>query len=72
MCVIARSVDGVLGERMLGGGDKGASGALIRPEAFEALEAAVTREYPERCPVHAKEWALHSVGLVDGLVGEDL
>ena len=37
MCDIARTVDGVLGERMLGGGDKGASGALIRPEAFAPL-----------------------------------
>ena len=72
MCDIARTIDGVLGERMLGGGDKGASGALIRPESLEALEAAVAREYPARCPAYAKDWALHSVGLVDGLVCDDL
>src|SRR5690606_16904760 len=43
MCDIARTVDGVLGERMLGGGDKGASGAIIRPNAFEPLTKAVRR-----------------------------
>ena len=30
MCDIVRTVPGVLGERMLGGGDKGASGCLVR------------------------------------------
>ena len=29
MCDIARTVPGVYGERMLGGGDKGAAGALV-------------------------------------------
>ena len=29
MCDIARTVDGVYGERMLGGGDKGAAGAIV-------------------------------------------
>jgi len=30
MCDVVRTVPGVLGERMLGGGDKGAAGALVR------------------------------------------
>jgi hypothetical protein len=29
MCDVVRTVPGVLGERMLGGGDKGAAGALV-------------------------------------------
>ncbi len=41
MCDIARTVQGVLGERMLGGGDKGASGALVRAESVEELKQAV-------------------------------
>jgi len=46
MCDIARSVPGVLGERMLGGGDKGASGAIVLAESVEELKVAVAREYP--------------------------
>jgi galactokinase len=33
MCDIVRTVPGVCGERMLGGGDKGASGAIIMADA---------------------------------------
>ena len=46
MCDIARTVDGVYGERMLGGGDKGAAGAIVRADAVGALKAAVARAYP--------------------------
>ena len=45
MCDIARTVDGVYGERMLGGGDKGAAGAIVRADAVAALKAAVARAY---------------------------
>ena len=41
MCDIARTVPGVLGERMLGGGDKGAAGALALAPAARALRRAV-------------------------------
>ena len=41
ICDIARSVEGVLGERMLGGGDFGASGALMMADAEDALRAAI-------------------------------
>lgn len=68
MCDIARTVDGVLGERMLGGGDKGASGAIIRPEALEPLSAAVTQAYPLAHPQYASDYALHSCRMVDGIV----
>ncbi len=68
MCDIARTVDGVLGERMLGGGDKGASGAIIRPEALEPLSEAVTRAYPQAHPEFADEYAMHSCRMVDGIV----
>ena len=41
MCDIVRTVPGVLGERMLGGGDKGASGALVKADSVEAVRQAV-------------------------------
>jgi len=68
MCDIARTVDGVLGERMLGGGDKGASGALIRADAFDTLKAAVERAYPLAHPDFADSFAIHSCRSVDGIV----
>eukprot|EP00435_Cladocopium_sp_Y103_P046149 s2722_g13.t1 len=40
MVNIARTIPGVLGERMLGGGDKGASGAILRPDAEQSLRNA--------------------------------
>jgi galactokinase len=44
MCDIARTVPGVLGERMLGGGDKGAAGALVRADSVDALGITVLDE----------------------------
>ena len=68
MCDIARTVPGVLGERMLGGGDKGASGALVRPSAIEPLRAAIAREYPRRHPEYATRFAVHVCAPVPGVV----
>ena len=67
MCDIVREVDGVLGERMLGGGDKGASGALVRADSVDAVRAAVDREYPKRQPDHADKYAVHVCRIVDGI-----
>ena len=67
MCDIARAVPGVLGERMLGGGDKGASGALVRAEAISHLRSAVAREYPLQFPAMAEKYAVHECRMVDGL-----
>jgi len=67
MCDIARSVPGVLGERMLGGGDKGASGAIVRAEAVEELKAAIDREYPVKCPDYADKYAVHVCRPVGGI-----
>ena len=53
MCDIARTVDGVYGERMLGGGDKGAAGAIVRADAVAALKAAVARAAPRHPPTGA-------------------
>lgn len=72
MCDIARTVKGVYGERMLGGGDKGASGALIQAEAFEELKAIVERTYPQCHPGFAEDFAIHSCRTVDGIVVEAL
>lgn len=68
MCEIARSVDGVLGERMLGGGDKGASGAIALTPAVDALCEAVAREYPKKYPALADKFAVHACQTVDGIV----
>ena len=68
MCDIARGVPGVLGERMLGGGDKGASGAIVLADAVPNLERAVARRYPPAHPSHAEFWAVHELGTADGVV----
>ena len=73
MCDIVRTVPGVLGERMLGGGDKGASGALVRAESVEAVQQAVDTAYPRSHPEFAEKYAVHVCKVVDGiLVYEDL
>ena len=65
MCDIARTVDGVYGERMLGGGDKGAAGAIVRADAVAALKAAVARAYPLAHPLY--ECAVHEVRVTTGV-----
>ncbi|MHC4151222.1 MAG: galactokinase [Planctomycetota bacterium] len=67
MCDIARTVEGVLGERMLGGGDKGASGALVLAESADALKGSVTKEYGRKHPDFSDKWAVHSCKVVDGV-----
>jgi galactokinase len=67
MCDIARTVPGVLGERMLGGGDKGAAGALVRADNVEALEIAVQTCYPRSHPDFADDYAVHVCRIVDGI-----
>jgi len=67
MCDIARTVPGVLGERMLGGGDKGASGALVRAESVEELKQAVDTNYPRKYPDLAEKYAVHICKVVDGV-----
>ena len=67
MCDIARTVPGVLGERMLGGGDKGASGALVRADSVEELKQAVDTAYPQNHPAFADKYAVHICKVVDGV-----
>ncbi|KAF0093972.1 MAG: hypothetical protein E1N59_2435 [Puniceicoccaceae bacterium 5H] len=67
MCDIARTVPGVLGERMLGGGDKGASGAIVRTDAVDALKEAVKCGYPRSRPEMAERYATHACSMVDGV-----
>ncbi len=72
MCDIARTVEGVLGERMLGGGDKGAAGALVLANSSASLTEAVEKAYPQRCPAYADKYAVHTCKVVDGVVVFDL
>lgn len=67
MCDIARSVKGVLGERMLGGGDKGASGALVKSASVESLKQAIDIQYPKLVPDYAERYAFHTCEIVDGV-----
>jgi galactokinase len=67
MCNIARTVPGVLGERMLGGGDKGASGALVRAESVEELKKTIDEKYPRKCPEFSDKYAVHICKTVDGV-----
>jgi len=67
MCDIVRTVPGVLGERMLGGGDKGASGALVQAECVEAVKQAVDTAYPRSRPDFAEKYAFHVCKVVDGV-----
>ena len=67
MCDIVRTIPGVLGERMLGGGDKGASGALVRPESVEAVKKAVETGYSRSRPDFAGKYAVHVCKVVDGV-----
>jgi galactokinase len=67
MCDIVRTAPGVLGERMLGGGDKGASGALVRAESVDAVRRAVDTAYPRSRPAFADKYAVHVCKVVDGV-----
>jgi galactokinase len=67
MCDIARTVSGVLGERMLGGGDKGAAGALVKAASVNAVRKAVDSAYPRSRPDFADKYAVHVCKVVDGV-----
>jgi galactokinase len=67
MCDIVRTVPQVLGERMLGGGDKGAAGALVLAGGAGALKKAVETAYPRSRPDFADKFAVHTCKVVDGV-----
>ena len=67
MCDIVRTVPGVLGERMLGGGDKGASGALVQAESVETVTQAVETGYARSRPDLVDRYAVHVCKVVDGV-----
>jgi galactokinase len=67
MCDLARTVAGVYGERMLGGGDFGASGAIVARFAVPHLRAKVAREYPRLKPLLADRFAVHELQVVEGI-----
>ncbi len=71
MCDIARTIPGCLGERMLGGGDKGAAGALVKSGNVSALKKAVDVAYPASRPDFADKYAVHVCKVVDGVRAYD-
>eukprot|EP00055_Hartaetosiga_balthica_P006885 m.22730 g.22730 ORF g.22730 m.22730 type:complete len:413 (+) comp5477_c0_seq3:97-1335(+) len=68
MCDIVRSIPGVLGERMLGGGDKGASGCIVLSKSMQAVRDAVDVAYPRAHPIFKDKYAVHECRVVDGVV----
>jgi galactokinase len=52
---------------MLGGGDKGATGALVKAEAVDAVQQAVATAYPRSRPDLADKYAVHVCKIVDGI-----
>ncbi len=72
MCDIARTVEGVYGERMLGGGDKGASGAIVKADRVDALRKAVDTAYPLSRPEYAGKYAIHVLKFVEGVKVSEL
>ena len=67
MCDLVRPVPGVLGERMLGGGDAGTAGAIVLADAVAAVRDAVAIGYPRSRPRAAAGHAVHELRLVDGV-----
>lgn len=67
MCDLVRTVPGVLGERMLGGGDKGAAGCLVLSEQADQARKAVETGYPRSRPDYADKFAVHTCKVVDGI-----
>lgn len=67
MCDLVRGLPQVHGERMLGGGDCGASGAIVDPAGAEAVRAHVEREYPLLQPAYAATFAVRECRPADGI-----
>ncbi len=67
MCQIVRRVDGVLGERMLGGGDRGAAGAIVLRTALDEVRLAVAAAYPQMFPELREKFSVHACSLCDGV-----
>ena len=68
MCDIVRTVPGVLGERMLGGGYKGAAGCLVLAEDANTVKVVVDSAYPRSRRDFADKFAVHTCKVVDGIV----
>ena len=67
MCDAVRTIPGALGERMLGGGDKGASGALVRADSVGMVKEAVDVGYTRSRSDYAGKYAVHVCKVVDGV-----
>lgn len=67
MCDIAREVPGVLGARMLGGGDKGAAAALVRVGSIETLKHTIEKKYPQKYPEYTDKFSIHICNLAKGV-----
>ncbi|MCE5187132.1 MAG: hypothetical protein LLF76_13510 [Planctomycetaceae bacterium] len=67
MCDIVRTIPGVFGERMLGGGDKGAAGCLVSAGQADAAKKAIEVGYPRSRPDFADKYAVHTCKVVEGI-----
>lgn len=67
MCDLVRTVPGVMGERMLGGGDKGASGAIVLTDSVPELRKCIDLGYKRAYPDLKSKYAVHVVQVTDGI-----
>lgn len=67
MCNIVRTVPGCLGERMLGGGDKGAAGAIAKAGSEQCLISAVNLAYPRAYPALKSKFKVHVCKFAQGI-----
>ena len=52
---------------MLGGGDKGASGAIVHSASVDALKRAVQRQYPVMCPEFGEKYSVEVCKTAEGV-----
>ena len=67
MCNIVRTVPGCLGERMLGGGDKGAAGALAKAGSEDSIRSVVNLAYPRAYPALKSKYKVHVCKFAQGI-----
>jgi galactokinase len=71
MCDIVRPIPGVLGERMLGGGDKGAAGAIVEAGVAAKVIRTVSKNYIKPFPALAGKFSAYALTTVDGIKSYD-
>ncbi|MFH1422150.1 MAG: hypothetical protein ABIH42_05500 [Planctomycetota bacterium] len=67
MCGIVHGIPGVLGERLLGGGEKGAACAIVLSDSIEKVKRTIAEKYPKKHPEYASKYQVYALNIVDGM-----